>query len=240
MKFQLVSDIHTEFHGDNGLLWANTVPRLANTLVVAGDLGTPEILPPVLRILCGRFDHVVFVNGNHDVWGSSFKASAQLRQQMNAELPNLHWLNNQTVTIEGQRFIGTTMWFRDHPTNFMYEGMLKDFRKIAAFRSNVYEENKRAVNWLKATMTDQDVVVTHHLPTDLAVSAEFKAHPANRFYVCAMEATISVKKPKIWACGHSHSSADVMLDQTRILRNPYGYDGMAVNAEFDMNFVVEV
>ena len=234
MNIRLVSDVHTEFHGDGGMAWvAKQDPTGVDVLVVAGDLGTLVTIPAVLTGLCRVYPHVVYVNGNHELYGSSFVACENARKELLASLPNLHWLQNSSVTIEGQRFIGATMWFRDNPMNFFYKNMLNDFRRIQSFERRVYDENRRAVRYLQDQIVPGDVVVTHHLPSELSVPDQYKGSPTSRFYVCHMEATIELRRPALWCHGHTHASNDYTLYGTRVLSNPYGYQGHELNPEYD-------
>ena len=241
MNIRIVSDIHTEFHPDRGLGWVEDQdPTGVDVLVIAGDLGSFETIPEVLAGLCKVYPHVVYVIGNHECWGHSFYEMAELRNRLNAFIPNLHWLHNDTVTIEGQRFLGTTMWFRDDPLNILYKDGMNDFRFIKGFNRQVYDENRKAVKFLQKGIEQGDVVVTHHLPSDLQTSVERKMDPLHRFYVCYMEGTILAKNPALWFHGHSHDTQDYMLGQTRIRSNPYGYMGKALNAEHEFDLLVKL
>jgi hypothetical protein len=43
---------------------------------------------------------------------------------------------------------------------------------------------------------------------------------------------------KLWCFGHSHSSVDKMIGETRMLSNPKGYKDQ--NQNFDPNMIIEI
>lgn len=240
MNIRIVSDIHTEFHADGGKGWVEDQDATGvDVLVVAGDLGTAKTIPPVLHGLCAVYPQVVYVNGNHELYGSSFDDVAKLRGFLSQQLPNLHWLHNSEVTLGGQRFVGTTMWYRDHPLVWMYKQNMNDYHTIrGGFAKRVIEENRKAVTYLQRNIKQGDVVVTHHLPSAQHIQPQYANSPLNLFYICEMEGTIAARKPALWCHGHSHDSKDYLLGQTRVKSNPLGYVGHDLNPQHDPELIV--
>jgi predicted phosphodiesterase len=224
MKIQLISDIHCEFHDDKGRYFAKNLPvEGADVLVVAGDLGTVDTLHDVLKILCSRVPNVVYVAGNHEYYSSNRGVVNRALQKISKRYKNFHWLNNNVAEIDGQRFIGATMWFADGPGNWAWEGQMTDFRAIQGFKRWVYDENKTTQEFFTDNVQQGDVVVTHHLPTDLSINSKFKGSELNRFFVCDMSNLILDSKPSLWLHGHTHESCDYTVGDTNVLCNPYGY-----------------
>ena len=240
MRLQIVSDLHCDFHGDHGKKWATDFPVLADTVVVAGDLDDWNAINVPLEILCKKFKNVVYVAGNHEHWGISFKRLDRLRKELLEEIPGLNWLHDSMVEIDGRRFLGGTMWFRKDPMDFLYRDQIKDWHKIEDFADNVYEQNRITVKYLRDNIQEGDIVVTHHAPSEQSITDKYKWWNGNRFYVCHMEGTMSVKKPALFIHGHLHNSVDYMYEKTRVVCNPYGYKGYIPNASFDENKVVEI
>ena len=135
MKLYILSDLHLEF--------APFVPDYdaadaADVIVLAGDihLGTHGI---ALAQWTFRGKPVIYVAGNHEFYGSHWDALLpELEEQ--AARSNVHFLENAAVTIDGIRFLGTTLW-----TDFEFfgsdtkaknmalsEARLNDFRLIKA------------------------------------------------------------------------------------------------------------
>jgi hypothetical protein len=222
MKYKLISDLHFEWHCDRGTQFIRELDTTdVDVLVVAGDIGfTPDTLP----LLAAKGPQVVFVLGNHDYYGVDYKARLTAVQICCKKYPNLHWLQDSHVTIQGQRFIGGTLWFPDEPLNIMYEHDFADFKGIPKLRSWVYKANAKTQSYLKSNLLPTDFVVTHHAPTTQSISEQWTGHTDNRFFVCPMDNLIYKVNPALWM-QHTHISFDYILkgSSTRILCNPLGY-----------------
>jgi len=210
-----------------------------DVLVVAGDLCIPRLLSPALEGLCSRFAEVVYVTGNHEYYESSPRSVHAQLTAAQKSLPNLHWLQNQVTEVAGIRIAGTTLWFRDDPSNLAHERGMSDFALIEGFKPWVYEENERAVEFLEKEAPAADIVVTHHLPSVRSVAPRFEGDPLNRFFLCAMDDLIQSLGPTLWVFGHTHVSTDIRVAQTRLLCNPLGYVPWH-NPDFDDKLVVEM
>lgn len=84
------------------------------------------------------------------------------------------------------------------------------------------------------------VVVTHHLPHPLCVSAEFKGDPLNAAYVTNLDDVIADNDIAVWCHGHTHTNVDVEIHGTRILCNPRGYVPHDLNPGFIDDLTFEV
>jgi predicted phosphodiesterase len=245
MKIRLVSDVHTEFHKDGGRAFVDSIPDDCDVLIIAGDLGVTSNLLAVLRWLTKRFKHVVYVVGNHEYYQSSpLKATLAISKcvhHANESGPGkIYWLRENTVKIDGVTFGGTTLWFRENPNNIWFENRLNDFKVIGGFKPWVYDENKKALEFLATA--DVDIMVSHHLPHGRSIPERFKGDPLNAFYVCDVTPEITRMQPrlKLWMHGHTHDTQDYMLGDTRVLCNPYGYEGHLLNNEFDRSLLIEL
>ena len=242
MKLQIMSDLHLEFHPDSGRGFVQNMPVNGDVLVLAGDIAPVVWLYPNLDALCKRFRYVVFVAGNHELYGSNRGAFNRTMEKVKRKNKNLIHLNNAVATIDGQRFLGTTMWFPEHHDglNFVYEEGLNDFSCIVGFKSWVYQANAVAQKFLKKNMREGDIVVTHHLPCFASVPRAWKDSEANRFYVCNMIHEILNIKPGFWIHGHTHASNDYIVGDTRIISNPCGYFGKEINEGFTFEKVITI
>lgn len=250
-----VSDLHLE-------VWPKTsmdrLTKIANHLrgvdvvVVAGDFssnihhlvgGRLETQPLSKRIqhFCdklGKRTEVVYVAGNHEYYTSSFEVVDGILKELDRGIPNFHFLNNDVVSIKGQRFVGTTLWFnhREHDVDIR----LNDFAQIDDFSRKVEKRGKKASEFLVNSLAKDDILVTHHLPSWACVDPQRINNPMNRFYVHNHGPLIEEVKPKVCFHGHSHTSKDLSAEGTRYLRNPYGYEMYEVNPHFDYGAFVEV
>ena len=244
MNVQILSDLHLDFHRDKGRGFVEAMdPTGVDVLVLAGDLAEArdrDVYTARLRGICAKYPHVVMVNGNHDLYGGYPEAVDALRVKLNVEIPNLHWLENESWRWinpngngeEGNTFHGSCLWFRENPLAFGVERMLADFKVIKNFKPWVYERNAESMKFLKTACKAGDIVVTHHLPSQRSVDAKYKGSLLNAFFVCEMDDMFynySFKAdgpvPQLWIHGHTHTACDYKADATRVVCNPLGYPG---------------
>lgn len=246
-----MSDLHSEFYMRSAGNFLSSLRRAkgADVLVLAGDaLGCID--GPQARIdafvdgarrLTDTWPHVVFVAGNHEYYGSAWtnttlaiEAAAEARSTFHAlDLTN-------EVTINGQRFIGGTLWFdKKSDTQPFDEQCMNDFRVIFNFTAHVYEANTTTDRWLRLNAESDDVVVTHHLPSWRSVHPKYAASRLNRFFVHDMEDLIVERQPRLWVHGHTHENCDYWIGETRVVANPRGYKH-EINPRFSPGLVIEV
>jgi Icc-related predicted phosphoesterase len=241
MKLLVLSDLHFEFHRDKGSSFIKGLSREVDACVIAGDLGNSKNIVSSLKALSVYFKEipVIYVNGNHDFYGSTRENVVNRINNLAAAQPNLHYLDNNSITLDGQRFLGTPLWFRDHPMNQIYQSALSDFRVIKDYTKWVYKENHKAREFIEQNLTKKDVVITHHLPCEQSIPQGFKQSNLNRFFLCDMHDVILNYEPKLWIHGHTHTACDYISgNTTRIVCNPLGYP--FENTRYTENFVMEV
>ena len=242
MNIQVLSDIHVEFHWDGGASFAAAMdPTGVDVLVVAGDVGHAPNIGPFLKVLCEKYPHVVFVPGNHEYYTVAPHVVDEKLALLQRRCSNFHPLVEDTVTIEGQRFVGTTLWFPDSPDVSRYKGGLNDFHLImGGFESWVIRANARAQQFLRDTVDPGDVVVTHHSPHPEGCLPKWRTTPLNMFYNTDMRELIQDVQPPLWVYGHTHDSLSFKQGHTRLVCNPFGYARKEENPKFNWKLVVEV
>ena len=235
MRLQLLSDVHVEFHADQGADFVRSLePAGVDVLVLAGDIAVGAGIVSALRLFCEHYRDaaVVYVHGNHEYYGTDRESVVGFTREASAANRNLVWLDSETAEIGGQRFVGGPLWFERRPDAAQFKRSMADFGQIAGFESWVYDENGRMRRLLAAELRETDVVVTHHLPTQRSVPPRFSSSPLNAFFVCDVEELIEERRPRLWMHGHTHTSVDTRIGPTRILCNPFGYAGWELNAGF--------
>jgi Icc-related predicted phosphoesterase len=125
------------------------------------------------------------------------------------------------------------MWFAKSNA---YKGGMNDFRMISDHQ-DIYSENERFTRLLPA-ITEDDVVVTHHLPSFRSVPPQFQNSSLNAFFVHDVENSIRQYSPSLWIHGHTHTNFDYTIGKTRVVANPRGYP--EENRAFQTDFVIEV
>ena len=105
MKLYVLSDIHAEFTAftpDPKALQA------ADVVVLAGDIHDGEFVPTWARETFGDVP-IIWVAGNHEFYNHHWeRCLADMRRA--AKQRSMHFLENETVTIDGVDFLGATLW----------------------------------------------------------------------------------------------------------------------------------
>jgi Icc-related predicted phosphoesterase len=246
MRALVVSDLHFEFHRDGGREMVESLAD-ADVCLCVGDLSNAAGIWDALLLLLVKYAHVVFVFGNHEFYGSNIPAVKKKVERLRRKLPTLHGklgqlhvLDNSTCEIEGRRFVGTTMWFRDQPGNALVARHLNDFHVIGNASRRIYEENEKALAFLDETVMSTDVVLTHHLPAEMSVHPKWKGNDLNPFFLCDVEPLIRDRQPKLWVHGHTHDSCDYAIGTTQVVCNPFGYAGQDINPAFRDDLILEL
>ena len=241
MKLRILSDLHFEFHRDRGAEFVRSLTAdPEEVLVLAGDIAVGEGLVPALASFCAKWRQVIFVAGNHEYYHHRPEDVRMILQHCQQLHRNLHWLNNGKLTIEGQRFIGGTLWFGEEAGQHPARYFLSDFGAIEDFEPWVYADHLQAVALLHKDIQESDVVVTHHLPAQECVAAKWASSPLNPFFVHDLSALIRARKPKLWIHGHTHEPVDLLLGETRVICNPFGYRGHEEQSDFQYNLTIDV
>jgi predicted phosphodiesterase len=235
MNIQILSDLHFEFHADQGKSFVDELdPAGADVLVLAGDIAVAEDIGPALDLFAARYPEaaIVYVHGNHEYYGTTREAACAVTRDACARHRNVHWLEQQTIEIRGTRFVGATLWFPHDPQIHPLRGMLNDFHKIQGFEAWNYEANTATVQFLDREIQPGDVVVTHHLPVRASVAEQYKDDPFTAFFLSDVEPILRAKRPRLWIHGHTHASVDTVVGDTRVVCNPLGYMRHELNAAF--------
>jgi len=241
MKIQIISDIHLEFHADGGKEFLKLLdPSLADVLVVAGDLCNSIHLERHLTDLCRKCADVdvVYVLGNHEYYYAKPNDVKAVVKAVAKKFPRFHFLDNSAVHIGEQRFIGSTLWFRDENISPDAEQWMTDFQVTGLdhtemFRRWAFRQGDVSRGYLMNNVKSDDIVVTHMMPSDELIHDNFKKSLINQFFFNNVGELLSSKKaPKLWIHGHTHASHDKMLGSTRVVCQPSGYPGESDNSKY--------
>ena len=253
MKLNVLSDLHLS-------LGALTIPENdADVVILAGDLARPR---EAVAWVSGFAKPVLYVPGNHEFYGGGIEGTVEELKRLCAGTA-IHVLDNDEVTIDRVRFLGTTLW-----TDFMLFGeserrvaatqealrVMRDFSRIrvGAGRGALFTPADSAAlfkihaTWLEAKLAEPfsgpTVVITHHAPSSKSIHPRFADSLLNVCFVSDAERLIDESRARLWIHGHTHDSFDYFLNGTRVVCNPRGYakDGVNENLIFDPNFIVEI
>lgn len=255
MRIGTISDIHyerRELHSMAALgrvLEAHKADPF-DVLVVAGDFSTGFHLFGDLKTLCRMFAEipVVFVAGNHEFYTTNKAKVRQYRETLSRECPNLQWLHRTTFTHKGVLFAGTTLWYPWSVEGGVVAKDWADFKHIEGLAKWVYTENEKDRAFLAHVIGSHDssqgqtyehelVVVTHMAPAWACVQEKWLGAAETNFFVGGCDRMLGDKFT--WIHGHCHDALDKMCGDTRVVRNPLGYEFQPFTG-FNPAFVIEV
>ncbi len=209
-------------------------------LIIAGDFHTPldsdeketEFIT-ALKLCKNQFEHVIYVAGNHDYWqlrrntsvGLTYEQRTAKLQQLVSSVPGCVMLceNYPVHVINGQRFVGTTLWTNISENDFH---ILRDSVNLWKDRDEALSTHNRNVEILKSNIKDGDVVITHHPPSLSVQHESFKKYGMESAFYNMLDDLVKEKRPHRWFCGHSHKQkTDVVVGWTMLSMHPYGYPG---------------
>jgi predicted phosphodiesterase len=236
-QYQIMSDLHLEWHKDQGKSFIDALPVCAYTLILAGDICGYSQIRGVLERFSKKWKNVVYVAGNHEYYGMQFNNMGAIWSGVHHNLDNVHWLEFDGTLIDGQRIHGGTLWFNEHPSE---PRVVNDFTQIRMLEPAVYDRNLKTRQYFYDSVEPGDVVVTHHTPSYQSQSERWAAQPGGCWFHNNLDSLMYEKEPRLWVHGHTHDSLDYTIHKTRIVCNPFGYVRYQENPDFKEDLVVEI
>lgn len=235
-RIHIVSDLHLNHYNTRSPMAAFATE--SDIAIVAGDISVPDTVVADLQHMLPNARHIVFVAGNHEHYNGLDMSVGHQRMREDAEDTNgrVHFLENESVVIEGVRFIGATLWtdynLYDTPAEskaYAAKGMsdhwlimdkgqfTPDKAALRHITSKYYIESELAKNFAGDT-----VVITHHCPSSRSIAPHYAGSPLNPAF--ASKCDTSIKHCKLWVHGHTHSSFNYKVKSgARVVCNPAGY-----------------
>lgn len=262
VRIQIASDLHLEFYGTPEKIPLDIIEPSAPILALLGDIGLActELLRSFLLQQCDRFEHVLFVAGNHEFY-NEHRQTKTVQEQLEwirgvcGERANLHFLERETLTIGGVRLLGTSLWSYIPPESVQEaEQTMNDYRisyiqdesgtkrRMDAKFTNAW--HIQSLMWLREEIEKAKkekcplIVLTHHTP-----SKEGTSNPKynGSSIGCCFSSNLThwlCDPVKVWACGHTHYNFDGMVGgTTRLVSNQRGYPSR-VNETYDSRGIV--
>lgn len=225
-KIRVFSDIHNEIrrYYIKSKCYKPWVPDVLpddkdTVLILAGDIDHVKQLPDYLNLVAPRFKAVIHVNGNHEFYGSDL-ANCKRRMQEADLAANVYHLDNDTVTIDGQHFIGGTMWTDLTGREYPVEQVMNDYRQIRLGGNAGYRKlratdttylHREFMYFLANSITKDSIIVTHHSPLSPGNSSlggfnPYGKQPSSTDYAyhACLEDFMIEHRPKAWISGHTH------------------------------------
>ena len=162
---------------------------------------------------------------------------------------NIHYLDNDWIDLGNYTLFGGTLYsdYKLYENEKLNKDMglsyLNDFRYVHEYfkKENVIRpiHPDDYVTWFNKCIrrlnkcykeTEKDIIVmTHFTPSIRCISGKYlngNEKYLNASYASNLDDYI-IKHPRIkyWIAGHCHNSKDFMIEQCRVIMNPYGYFG---------------
>jgi predicted phosphodiesterase len=235
-KVYCISDLHLEFYTETSQL-LNELSFMpdADILILAGDIGYVtdahrDRYVSLLMHFKSKYKHVIFVAGNHEYYTSKNYDRVTITNELYkiAQETGTIFLEKDTVTIDGIKFYGTTLWTAiDKPAT----KMMADFDNAFKDQYDYLGEFVDSTRWLNNSLTNElknpsgchtQIIITHHLPSALLIHERFKSYN-NTGFCSNVLSTLPINNVNYWFCGHTHERMFNKCGNTQLIVNPYGY-----------------
>jgi len=255
MRIHLLSDLHLEC--SNSQFKGYTAPSDCDVVVLAGDIHPGNLgLLWAGMAFCDK--PVIYVAGNHEFYGKRCLHHHYKKMADKAKELDIHFLQNDSVIIDGVRFIGGTLWtdfnlYGNQPLAMLDANMImNDYTQIIQDNntnqkltsSTILNEHKTTLNYfvdeLNKEFDGKTVIVSHHAPSEISCFPEYRGHIWNMLYASHLDGLMHNYDISLWLHGHTHCSRDYMINNTRVLVNPRGYADFELNKNFDPNLIIEI
>lgn len=262
---QVISDLHFEFCKDrvspSEFVRQCVIPR-EPILALCGDIGRAcdvDKMTELLRCLKSKFEHVLWVPGNHEFYENTVPNAVRQMEDI-AAASNTTLLNNDHIDIGSFRFIGSTLWSHIPQADIAsghIERCMNDYHSIKFANGVKLTPNHtngfhaECANYLDMALQTcvedgkDAIVLTHYLPSLQVVDEKYIDSPFNAAFATALDDVLIKKHSNtvaLWAFGHSHSSVSQQVGGVHLLSNPRGYpsDGgaSAENDDYDVGMTI--
>lgn len=238
--FDLISDLHIETWGEFD--W--TAQATSPVCVVAGDVCQDRaLLLKTLRHLGSCYQVVFYIDGNdeHRDHMEHLDVSYQRLSQQIELIPNVVYLQDNVVVIDGVAIVGTSGWWAfdfdasvatAESTTWYAERHGFSIQTIRSIVQNALGDALYMGASVKRLQTHLDVkkivMVTHTVPDPALVAHDIDLENSlrlntigNRYMMQALAADTE-KKIHTWCFGHYHGSVDQIRGGVRFVNNCRG------------------
>lgn len=242
-RFFLASDLHLEFHDNPFRQWKEDYSN--DVLLLAGDTAEFKNYHHYERFfidISSHFKQVFIIAGNHEFYFSDYNSVLEDMEKFFARFPNVHFLNNTALKVEGEEvyIFGGTFWteFKNDFTAIeTARRRMNDYRLISYYDMPLIPEDtisfhKEAIKKLKTFLSKHKnynvIVMSHHAPTFHSVGKDFAGDDLNAAYASDLSEII-LNNPQIsnWVHGHLHDDKEYEVGNCTVTCHPRGYYNVA-------------
>ncbi len=235
MIIQYASDLHLEFSQNKKFLLENPLQPVGDILILAGDIvpfGSVEEHADFFNYIADHFQTTFWIPGNHEYYYYDLATKSGILHE--AIRSNVFLVNNISVISRNVRFIFSTMWSKITIAHqYAIERGMNDFRLISykgrRFSTQdfnrLHEESMLFIREsLETKVSEQTIVVTHHVPTFMNYPPMFKGDALNDAFAVELFGLIEAIGPAYWIYGHHHyNQPDFEIGSTILSSNQLGY-----------------
>ena len=236
MKIQYASDLHLEFKENSNYLKKHPLKVTGDILILAGDIHVIDkgkyLKNSFWDWASKNYKQVILVFGNHEFYNgfdlSKMKDGFKLKIR-----ENVYYYYNCVISIDNIDIIVSTLWsYIQDKYKKECEISINDFSLIkwdkGKLTSELFnEEHKRCLDFIKKSLKESKaqikIIVTHHVPSVLLVSKEFKGSNVNDAFTVDLTDYIKNCGAEYWIYGHSHRNINKVIGKTSCLCNQVGY-----------------
>lgn len=263
MKFDLTSDLHLDFWvGVTGCtkkqqasfhrLLAALIPETcSDTLLIAGDLGHYNHQNKIfLEVAKQVYKNIVIVSGNHDLYMVSHGVCKRFNHSSIDRLNDMietsrdmgiHYLQGNTVTIDGAVIGGTGMWYDNSyarnkfgytnaAVDSLWQLSMNDAKLIYWF--DRYDWFAQEYQRMESIISESDVIMSHICPCS-DVFPKHRREVTSTFYQFDGSKLFNqTKQNALWCYGHSHDTYSGEFDGHLLHCNPLGYPSDSIGYEW--------
>ncbi len=235
MKIFALSDIHIDY--EENRKWLFNLPQSDykdDILILAGDI-TDNLtsIAKAFQCLKNRFQEVLYVPGNHDLWVHRNKLKNSLESfTIITTIAEDYGITTKPVHLESLSIIPLLGWFDytfGEPTDELIQ-MWYDY--TACKWPDDFDEKQVTQHFVSMNEefldSKNDVLITfsHFLPR-IDLMPRFIPLPQRKIYpvlgTTLLEQQIRTLGSQIHIYGHSHLNRRVMKDNTMYINNAFGY-----------------
>ena len=253
LSLQYCSDLHLEFPKNRAYIQANPIIPKGEILILAGDIIPFQMIAHFdwfFDQLQARFKAVYWIAGNHEYYGSDISIrSGAFHEKIRK---NIHLVNNHRLDLDDCTLLFTTLWSEILPQYFIpiHRGM-SDYHYIKIGErtfnpddsTRLFQDN---VNFLKSelkemTQIENQIVVTHHIPTFKNYPEKFRNSELNHAFATELAPLILDHSIRYWIYGHSHCNVpDFKIGNTILTNNQLGYVGQFEHLDYRKNAIIQL
>ncbi len=247
MKIAFGSDIHIEFGYFDIVNKEN-----ADVLVLAGDICVAAMWESTrcsefFNKCADEFENVIYVLGNHEFYHGDVITSTDLIREKLSNRKNIHVLDNESLVIDGYKFIGSTLWTDCNNEDVMTEQVIRsgmnDYRLIRNGNMKLTPQatmdfHNKSLEYIKSEIKSDhiQIVISHHAPSQESIGDRHKNdYRMNGAFRSELDDFIVNNDIAVWIHGHTHHSVSYFISNTLVVSNQRGYVGMEATANnFDL------